>query len=408
MAKSEASNAGCFSGIIRRMLCTGNVPTHPSDQITDNYSKTTILDDMKKLKKDEKKPESQAQSGGGPSIIAKLMGLDSLPADTNWAPKGRTPDSFSRSRSVNFADYLLKFDLTDQSHSHQHRRVRTSVSFREVPASFRQQNQNHDFLVVYLDNSDDSSKEMKKSEMGFREEKQGKRKEKSIKEYQSVRLKKENEKTNNRISKLKNEPRKRIMSKNSKTFKQNGTKVLGSVLPRKKKEQNNVGVKLKVLKPQNQKKAPAKFARKRENRQVRTKIQPIDSNPENLSPVSVLDEVYNLYSEGHSRAENPYLKTERELNVSYDNELKLRRVVKKDHGKAENKDMEDFTELAEQLRKLAEEDLSQTYWISATTSTTRAKNVLDFEGLEDICMEFEWHILDVLLHEVTSEIVEIL
>lgn len=97
--------------------------------------------------------------------------------------------------------------------------------------------------------------------------------------------------------------------------------------------------------------------------------------------------------------------TECESNVSYENELKLSSVVKKDEEKAdlENRNTADFTELAEQLRRLAEEDLSQTYWIS-----TRAKNKLDFEGLEDICMEFEWHILDGLLHEVTSEIVEIL
>lgn len=109
-----------------------------------------------------------------------------------------------------------------------------------------------------------------------------------------------------------------------------------------------------------------------------------------------------MFIEGHSRSMNADIKTKVESNVSYDNELKLRTALKKEQGKAESTEMaEYFAELAEQLRRLAEEDLSQTSWIN-----TRAKNMLHFEGVEDICMEFEWDIIDVLLDEVTCEIME--
>lgn len=288
MAKSEAASSGCFSGVLRRMMCSGSVPTHPSDHFTD--PKPTYLNPNPD-KEPTKKPEIKAQTG--PSVVARLMGLDSLPADTTWVPNGRARDSFSRSRSVSFADYMFKFDMNEPYHTH--RRVRTSVSFREVPTSF--QPQNRDFLVVYLDDVDEYSKETTKSEMGFEKAKQGKKGKEKIKRDQSLRMKnkiKENEKTSNKISKLKNEPRRKVLPQTSKSRKQNGAKVLGSVLPYKKNFQNDCGVNLKTLKPENRKKVSEKVTKKRKNHRATKKIRPAEDNPENLSPVSVLDEVYGL------------------------------------------------------------------------------------------------------------------
>ena len=87
---------------------------------------------------------------------------------------------------MNFADYLLEFDLTQ---AQQHRRVRTSMSFREVPTPSHQQNR--DFLVVCLNDRDESTKGMRskvrKSEVGFGEMKQ--RKEQRSKNKESRREK---------------------------------------------------------------------------------------------------------------------------------------------------------------------------------------------------------------------------
>ncbi|PON35134.1 ALC-interacting protein [Parasponia andersonii] len=400
MAKSEATNSGCFSGILRRMLCSGSVPTHPSDHITD-------LDPTQLSPNPEKEPlkKHEIQAQPGPGVVARLMGLDSLPADTN-CPSGRSRDSFSRSRSVNFADYMLKYDMTEP---HQHRRVRTSVSFREVPVSFKPQNQ--DFVVVYLDNVDEYSKETIKSEKGFVKGKQGKKKEKVKIDIQSSRMKnkkekvkidiqssrmknkKENEATSNKISKLKNEPRRRIMPKTPKTCKQNGAKVLGSVLQCKANFQR---VNLKTLKPENRKKVPENLTKKRKHHHASKKIRPAENNPENLIPVSDLDEVYDLLVQHGT------------LFSDNDNVRPINSVERKDNGKIEQRDLAaDYIELAEQLRRLTEEDLSESYWSISNSSTSSKIKKLHFECFEEICVDFEQPILDLLLHEVLSELAEI-
>lgn len=82
---------------------------------------------------------------------------------------------------------------------------------------------------------------------------------------------------------------------------------------------------------------------------------------------------------------------------------KLRSDQKKNYGKNRvNKDIVlDYVELADQLVNLTKHDLSESYWLTDT------KSVIDFEGFEEICMEFEVLILDVLLQEVTGEILQI-
>ncbi|KAI9201009.1 hypothetical protein LWI28_016481 [Acer negundo] len=62
-----------------------------------------------------KEPVIQAkiQTLGTHGVVARLMGLDSLP-ETNWIPIGKSPNSVTRSRSVNFMDYLLKFDPVNE------------------------------------------------------------------------------------------------------------------------------------------------------------------------------------------------------------------------------------------------------------------------------------------------------
>lgn len=62
------------------------------------------------------------------------MGLDSLPNTSRVSFRVKPPDSVTRSKSVNFIDYLLQFDPSyHQEQERIHRRMRTS-SFREVPA----------------------------------------------------------------------------------------------------------------------------------------------------------------------------------------------------------------------------------------------------------------------------------
>ena len=150
---SETGFTKCFSGAACRLLCTGCLPTHPSDQIPEMRAVVELKNPCKESHSDS------VEVGGGPGIVA---GLDSLP-ESNWVP-----NSITRSMSLNFMDY---FPEIDGAHGGHHRRVRTSVSFREVPTSLDRQN--HDCFVLFLENVDEAGEMgremMRKSGMGFGE-----------------------------------------------------------------------------------------------------------------------------------------------------------------------------------------------------------------------------------------------
>jgi hypothetical protein len=56
-------------------------------------------------------------------------------------------------------------------------------------------------------------------------------------------------------------------------------------------------------------------------------------------------------------------------------------------------------EVVGNLYRLTENDIKESNWI--------AKNLLGFEGFEEVCMEFEQQVLNVLLNQVVDEFVEI-
>lgn len=113
----ETNSSKCFSGVLSRLLCSGGLPTHPSEQL--------IEPSIEKLKPLE--AEENAKRSSSPGVVARLMGLESFPTE-NY--KERTLGDFFRSRSVNSIDFLSHFDPV-KPRNHRHRRVRTSVSFRE-------------------------------------------------------------------------------------------------------------------------------------------------------------------------------------------------------------------------------------------------------------------------------------
>ncbi|CAL5387214.1 unnamed protein product [Camellia sinensis] len=70
MVKSQNSKFKCFSGILRCLLRIGTLPTQPSDPTTDIPTTTTTFENPKKNFKTQVKT---------PGVVARLMGLDSLP-----------------------------------------------------------------------------------------------------------------------------------------------------------------------------------------------------------------------------------------------------------------------------------------------------------------------------------------
>ncbi|KAG6596341.1 hypothetical protein SDJN03_09521, partial [Cucurbita argyrosperma subsp. sororia] len=348
-------NSACFPALLRRLLCSGNLPTHPSEALNEPNSEPKLV------------PPASEPS---PGVVARLMGLSSLP-DANWVPANRAPGAVSRSKSVNFADYLLHFD-TNQAH---HRRIRTSASFREVPALSPQ----NEFFVLYTKDYFDGyaveiESNLKKLEtQRFGEEKQGK--EQSRSNDMKTKKKKMNE---SKISKLKDEPRREIGKNFTNSKKCSTSKDSFSVLPPGKyRDKQNVpknGHTVNSKKPVKQQESAIetelnknikkkKKKKKNVSRHVGQTSQP-ESDQENSSPVSVLD-VQGIY---------------------FSDEMEETDVKGGDAAGRSEK-------LVERICRLAEEDIKEATW--------RIKKV----DVEELCMEVERHVVNALLVESLEELV---
>ncbi|KAJ4704425.1 ALC-interacting protein [Melia azedarach] len=403
MSNPKKADSGCFAGVLRRLLCQGSLQTHPSDQMTE-ISKPEVNE-----QKEEPKTEAKTQPPGppriAPGVVARLMGLESLP-EANWVPKGKTPDQVTRSRSVNFMDYLLEFNAAQ---AQQHRRVRTSVSFREVPTPLHQQD--HDLYVLYLDELEEKRKmglKVRKSAVDFRELKQKKEeKSKNKKENMRERLamkKKDNEGNKKKVSKFIDEPR-RASVKQSSMNNRKGAKDLGVLMPGKKSSNQENGVILKKKCPvklmhQKEVAAKGKVSKKSQNQQVIEEVKQAEAecSLENSSPVSVLDvNDFSIY-------ENSPLSEWRtmDLNSRWKSSLK---IVNFDYPSPHFKQISSnndqcidyYVELVGKLSKFTEEAIVQSSWVP--------EKELNFEDLEEMCTEFGQHILEVLLQQVIDELV---
>ncbi|KAL8504796.1 hypothetical protein ACS0TY_016110 [Phlomoides rotata] len=138
----NSGDAKCFSGVLSRLLCSGSLPTHPSEQLIE--SSTEKLGDQKpgiagnNIKQVVGVTGVPPPAAASPGVVARLMGLESFPT----TPRDRTLGAYFRSKSVNSIDFLSYFDPIKHG-NHQHRRVRTSVSFHY-------QGVNDDFASIIL------------------------------------------------------------------------------------------------------------------------------------------------------------------------------------------------------------------------------------------------------------------
>ncbi|XP_019462634.1 PREDICTED: uncharacterized protein LOC109361589 isoform X2 [Lupinus angustifolius] len=385
MAKPQKAKSGCFSGFLQ-VLCVGNKtspPVNSSNHVTElekpelmqlvPLNKETIVD----------------KYAATPGVVARLMGLDSLP-NTKFITKGSTPDSVPRSRSVNFVDYLVEFDLKQAS---MHRRMKTSASFREVPALGRKQN--HDLVVLYWGDGESRGEEdkLKKEEKGVRElkqkKKQGSKNMEILKEKVSSTVKKEwNQGKNKKISKLKNEPRRvpssSSSSKQSRMVRKHHCEV---------KDLSNVSSSTNSSLP-NKKKGfvePKLIVNKRNQKSHKKKIE-TENNAENLSPVSVLDTndypfLYETNFIDNSHSTSP---------LGDDGVEEKTNNIKGCAYTDLNREAEYYSEVFMKLHTLTEKDIRE--------SNITPKNN---EGFEEICLLFEDKILDLLLHEFVDEVVGI-
>ncbi|KAJ3676356.1 hypothetical protein LUZ60_003768 [Juncus effusus] len=131
--KHPSSNSfefGCISTILHRLLFRNRISNEEncSDDINGELSKK------------ETKSES-------PSIVARLMGLDSMPI----VPSSSTSDSFTRSRSANSVESWPGFI----NKRNQVSPVQSSISFREKPTYLRKENEEFLLLSFSPDENED-------------------------------------------------------------------------------------------------------------------------------------------------------------------------------------------------------------------------------------------------------------
>ncbi|KAF5751362.1 hypothetical protein HS088_TW02G00375 [Tripterygium wilfordii] len=153
MCNSRSSPSGCFTGIFRRILCSGSLPTHPSDQIIEASSNDS--DHQQEFKAIESIVEAHSWRAT-PGLVAKLMGLEALP-ELNSIETQMSSSSILRSKSMNDVGYREK---CDRSHGH-HRRTRSStMSIHDMPTFIELENE--EFFVLSFESGSKIKKKRSK------------------------------------------------------------------------------------------------------------------------------------------------------------------------------------------------------------------------------------------------------
>lgn len=153
MCTSKSATASCLTGLLRRILCSRSLPTHPSDQITETSS---ILCDGRhqELIKSNERLETTAAT---PGVVARLMGLESFP-ETSSVDMKVSANSISRSRSMNSVEFRGESDRMQG----QHRRVKSTLSFREMPTFLEVENK--EYFVLSFETIGSESKKVRSKE----------------------------------------------------------------------------------------------------------------------------------------------------------------------------------------------------------------------------------------------------
>ncbi|OVA02708.1 hypothetical protein BVC80_9093g51 [Macleaya cordata] len=335
-----------------------------------------------------------------PGLVARLMGLETMP-ELDVVPKQRNPGSIGRSRSANSVDYSSAFDPSNP----QHRRVKTSWSFREMPSVL--QLENDEFLLLTFENVGEN-KELRsngrKSEMDSGELKQG------------------------RVDGSKNRENKRVPSK-KKMEKKDQERIKCDCNKKERQERRTSGRPCReildsseikdsgLVRPHKVVTDKSKLAKKNNCRHVPKKVEP-ECNSENCSPVSVLD-LYEFQIDHESSLSEEELKgtcsnSRRKLSpdvlnsdypshnftsISIEEIPELRSIDGGEGTEAKKLDThipEDYKELWGEVCKLTEEEMKTSNWMP--------KEVQKMEEVEEIRTEFGLQIFNQILQDIVTEL----
>ncbi|KAL2898628.1 Peptidyl-tRNA hydrolase [Bienertia sinuspersici] len=364
--KSKGHTFGCFAGVLSRILCSKSLPTHPSDPI--ECHKNQHLSKIEKLVVD---------GSATPNVVARLMGLDSMP-EINFIS-----NSIPKSKSFDSEDFRAKTEDIQG----QHRRVKTSVSFRETSNYFELEDD--DFFVLSFENGGKSKKKGSNSGHNHR-----KRREK----YGRKQRRNRNEQSRDRVFSNEERLSLKISPQISPKF--------DAIVDVQKQSYH-----LSPLKEKNCSKKDeldgnkAKKKKSKEDCLVQSKVE-AECDSDNSSPVSVLDHSTEFISdpevttseedarlEGCESVSRDFTSQnnescEREINLNEERNVGLKR---RDYKKPEN------IEMLRRICRLAEAEVNNSNW--------KYRRMLGADDLEGIAKDFGQGIFDQLISELVDQIV---
>ncbi|XP_062083365.1 uncharacterized protein LOC133789580 [Humulus lupulus] len=388
-----ATTAGCIAGILRRILCSGTLPTHPSDQTTEETNSLEL--------------DSKVTTPGTPGLVARLMGLDSLPElGSDWAQL-RPKNSVSRSRSMNSADRVPGSDDS------MHRRVKSTTSFREIPAFLELESE--EFFILSFENVSERrgirSKEAKRGK-GFGEAKQ-RREKKSERVENGEEVRKVLRDLNGKVL--------QSSRRRSSTTKVNCNNNNGkdSTVTRNSNVKRHVvsdQVELPtVVKPSLNKKKKKNITNFQGVRTVEEQPDPQQCTSEDASPVSVLDCGQFLIDPEVPISEvdccsSTTSNSRRKLSMEIENHKKLsprrdnnlmgeERKTEKKHmwsRKEQSRDTPESSEILDEICSMSETELVESNWVQRWS--------LNHEDFKSIGEELESKIFGQLVEEMVDQI----
>ncbi|KAK1394306.1 VARLMGL domain-containing protein [Heracleum sosnowskyi] len=391
LCHSKPATSGRIRGILRCFLCFNSLQTHPSDLFKEEAPTGTAI--ACQSREDMKSNIDSAMASPAPGLVARLMGLDSMPM-LNCS----NLNSVGRTRSM---DSLRDVELVQGKH----RKVKSTLSFRDAPAFLELENE--EFFILSF-------------EKGGKNKKLGSRPRKSDLSHLALRTKGSENKNGDKKRRGQNvqETNKAWDKKLHGVLGHNNSKDTRTVLCPAKK--NSEIVKQQNKKPVSNKKTrergKLRKTKKKEQNGCPLKNIETESDSENASPVSVLD-----FSELTTEVEAPYSVHNVRLPVSNSKrtvveELKscnsfssiTDRIV---HGLEAKRigdicagiwtrsyrHSQNYAEMWGEVCKFAERDLRQSKWL--------CKRLPDeIEEFDEIAAIFELEILDELLQELLDQV----
>ncbi|GAU27701.1 hypothetical protein TSUD_126470 [Trifolium subterraneum] len=403
MCTSKTTTTGCLTAIMRKILCSGNLPKDSSNQITEFDSTNSVLscNDMASA--------AAAAVTPPPPIVARLMGLESM----GEIPFTSKPGSLSRSKSMNSMDYLGESNGKIQSLHH--KRINSTLSFREPPTF--QLTENESFFVLNFENEVESIKGLKsksisngrKKQMGCSELKQ--KDEKKIVDLKEKKNKRENV-YDEKILIEKGKMNKRVSNKLQEIT--NTSYKFKSLSEKKCFDSEAVELlKLNSYKEDviGEKKKRRIRRKKRTNFYAEKKIE-TECKSDDSSPVSVLEFERKSCGAGidsiavglsSRRKLTPELENNKHILMRSDDNLMIDEKKDKANEGSKKKEMHNYKEYIDiwgEACKLVEDELV----IGSKNQVHAWMN--QQSGLGSVCADFESEIFDQLLNEVISQLVE--